>query len=89
MMGEHEVATFTCKARCLTSLKKKPGRTEYQRGILGRDDEDNLTVRGTGPQGSGILTSMHQADCFIVLPAEWGKVAAGTIVDVQPFFGLV
>ena len=30
-----------------------------------------------------------EADCFIVLLSDWGRVEPGTLVDVQPFFGLV
>ena len=48
--------------------QKAPGRTEFQRGILARDGDGGWTVRTTGDQGSGILSSMSQANCFIVLP---------------------
>lgn len=89
MMGETEIWPLTVKARCLTHLKKKPGRVEYQRGILGHEENGELVVRGTGPQGSAILTSMSEANCFIVLPMEWGRVEAGALVDVQPFYGLI
>ncbi|MGH8581526.1 MAG: molybdopterin molybdotransferase MoeA [Gammaproteobacteria bacterium] len=89
MMGEQAPTPLVVKARCTTRLKKKPGRVEYQRGVLGRDEHGDLTVRATGPQGSAILRSMHEADCFIVLPSEWGRVEPGTLVTVQPFFGLV
>jgi molybdopterin molybdotransferase len=70
-------------------IRKAPGRTEFQRGILARDADGRWTVRTTGDQGSGILSSMSQANCFIVLPAECGNVAAGATVDVQPLEGLV
>ena len=72
------------QARCTKPLKKKPGRVEYQRGVLDRDAQGALLVRATGPQGSAILRSMSEADCFIVLPHEWGRVEPGTLVDVQP-----
>jgi len=45
--------------------------------------------RYTGRQGSALLTSMSAADCFIVLPAAWGRIAADTVVEVQPFYGLI
>ncbi len=89
MMGETEILPLTVKARCLTHLKKKPGRVEYQRGLLGYGNDGELVVRGTGPQGSAILTSMSEANCFIILPMEWGRVETGTLVDVQPFYGLI
>ncbi len=43
----------------------------------------------TGRQGSALLTSMSAADCFIVLPAAWGRIAADTVVEVRPFYGLI
>ena len=66
-----------------------PGRTEFQRGILAPDGNGGLTVRTTGDQGSGILSSMSQANCFIVLSAETGNCAAGELVDVQLLEGLI
>ncbi|MGH8511266.1 MAG: molybdopterin molybdenumtransferase MoeA, partial [Gammaproteobacteria bacterium] len=54
-----------------------------------RDDQGELVVHSTGSQGSAILRSMSAANCFIVLPTDWGRVEPGTLVDVQPFFGLV
>lgn len=90
MMGERDGScppTFT--ARCSTPLKKRPGRVEYQRGILDRDNDGQWAVRTTGSQGSGMLTSMSEANCFIILPMEWGRVEAGTPVEVQPFLGMI
>ena len=89
MAGESSWLPLLVQARCTQPLKKKPGRVEYQRGILDRDAQGALLVRPTGPQGSAILRSMSEADCFIVLPHDWGRVEPGTLVDVQPFFGLV
>jgi molybdopterin molybdotransferase len=74
---------------CLSRLKKRPGRVEYQRGMLEREASGRLVVRRTGAQGSGILSSMTQANCFIVLPMESTGVEPGATVDVQPFFGIV
>jgi molybdopterin molybdotransferase len=70
-------------------LKKAPGRTEFQRGVLTRDTAGNWSVRVTGEQGSGILRSMTEANCFIILPTEQGNVAAGTLVEVQVMEGVV
>lgn len=78
-------AVLTLKLPTLTELRKAPGRAEFQRGILVRDPHGQLAVKSTGAQGSGILRSMSEASCFIVLPAEQGRVAAGETVDVQPF----
>jgi molybdopterin molybdotransferase len=71
-----------------TALRKKPGRTEFQRGILERGADGAWTVRITGSQGSGVLRSMSEANCFIVLEHERGDVKAGDPVSVQLFDGL-
>lgn len=89
LMGEGEVMTPTLQVPCATRLKKSSGRQDFQRGILERNERGELTVRTTGPQGSHILSSMSHANCFIILPAEWGNVEAGTLVEVQPFEGLL
>ncbi|MGH8521171.1 MAG: molybdopterin molybdotransferase MoeA [Gammaproteobacteria bacterium] len=89
LMGETEITSLLIKARCMSPLRKKPGRVEYQRGVIERDDQGELVVHSTGSQGSAILRSMSAANCFIVLPTDWGRVEPGTLVDVQPFFGLV
>jgi molybdopterin molybdotransferase len=81
------VPTFT--ARCSAKLKKAPGRTEFQRGILTRDADGSLAVRPTGEQGSGILKSMSDANCFIILGDDTGNVEPGTIVEVQLLEGVV
>jgi len=73
---------------CATPLRKKPGRTEFQRGVLARGDDGRWSVRVTGQQGSGVLRSMSEANCFIVLEHDRGDVKAGDLVSVQLFEGL-
>ena len=90
MMGQSDAAPrATFRVRCAGRLKKRPGRTEFQRGILERGADGELTVRATGEQGSGILTSMSVGNCFIMLAKDSGAVEAGTWVEVQPFYGLI
>lgn len=89
LMGEREFEPLTIKVTCTSKLKKRPGRVEYQRGVLKRDEKGELVVSKTGAQGSGILSSMSHANCFIILPMESSGVAPGTMVDVQPFYGMV
>jgi molybdopterin molybdotransferase len=79
----------TFKVPCTSTLKKAPGRTEFQRGILVQDEAGNWSVRVTGEQGSGILRSMAEANCFIILPAGQGDVSSGALVDVQVLEGLI
>lgn len=85
LMGEFETHPLLLQARCESKLRKKAGRTEYQRGVLGYDDTGRLTVNKTGAQGSGILTSMSHANCFIILPLESESIAPGSEVTVLPF----
>jgi molybdopterin molybdotransferase len=69
------------------NLRKVPGRTEYQRGVLFKQDSE-WKVRTTGQQGSGVLRSMSEANCFIVLEHERAAVKAGELVAVELFEGL-
>jgi molybdopterin molybdotransferase len=80
---------LTVKAVSGEALRKKPGRCEFQRGVLTRDENGQLLVYRTGFQGSGVLSSMNVANCFIVLPEEAGPVSAGDTVTVQPFSAFV
>jgi len=88
LAGETEYQPRRFPVPCRTRLKKRPGRTEFQRGLLELEPAGGLSVRPTGKQGSGILSSMSQADCFIVLPAETADVEPGDLVLVEPFQGL-
>jgi molybdopterin molybdotransferase len=74
---------------CTSSIKKSPGRTEFQRGLLARGERGRWSVCATGAQGSGVLRSMAEANCFIVLEHERGSVKPGDLVQVQLFHGLV
>jgi molybdopterin molybdotransferase len=89
MMGAGATADLLVQARSSEAIRKKPGRTEFQRGILTVEPDGTRSVRITGSQGSGILRSMTEANCIVVLPDERGNVAAGEAVDVLLFEGLV
>jgi molybdopterin molybdotransferase len=90
LMGTDPVAPVpTFRATCSARLKKAPGRTEFQRGILSRAADGSLTVKPTGEQGSGILKSMSDANCFIILDDATGNVEPGTEVEVQLLEGIV
>ncbi len=73
------------KVRSLQDLRKKPGRDEYLRGVVSKGEDNQWKVEKTGMQGSGILTSMSRANCFIVLPAENEGVKKGDLVDIKLF----
>jgi molybdopterin molybdotransferase len=80
---------LTMPAVSASALRKKPGRREFQRGVLSRSEDGRLLVRKTGHQGSGVLSSMAAANCFIVLPEDSGPVSEGDEVTVQPFAAFV
>jgi molybdopterin molybdotransferase len=88
MMGRSDTDLPLLRARSEAAMRKRPGRTEYQRGILAMKNGE-WTVRLTGAQGSGILRSMSEANCFVVLGHEQGSVNAGDYVDVMLMDGLV
>lgn len=87
LMGAHGTSTASFLVECVNAIKKAPGRTEFQRGILFKEDA-HWKVKTTGGQGSGILSSMSQANCFIVLDEQSGAQDAGSLVEVQPFHGI-
>jgi len=90
LMGQPDPATVPLlTATCTETLKKAPGRTEFQRGSLFLDADSSWKVRPIGNQGSGVLRSMSEANCFIVLPESCGNVPAGATVQVQLLEGLV
>ena len=76
-------------AVCVTPIRKLKGRTEFQRGILFLADNGTWQVKTTGNQSSGVLSSMSQGNCFIVLGEEVGNIEAGETVQVQLFDGVI
>lgn len=89
MMGATPAPTLYTKARSTEALRKKPGRTEYQRGVVTRSPDGHLSVCTTGNQGSGVLRSMVEANGLIVLHHAQGDVAPGDEVDVMLFDGAI
>jgi molybdopterin molybdotransferase len=77
------------KARSIETIRKKPGRTEYQRGLVTSTADGGLQVRTTGNQGSGVLSSMVQANGLIVLHHGQGNIAPGDELDVMMFEGVL
>jgi molybdopterin molybdotransferase len=87
MMGLTPKTLPLLKARSQAVLRKKPGRTEYQRGIVSRNGQGELQVSLTGNQGSGVLSSMVQANGLIVLHHAQATTQIGEWVDVMMFDG--
>jgi molybdopterin molybdotransferase len=89
MMGCTDTQPPLLNARSQEPIRKKPGRTEYQRGVVSTAADGSLQVRITGSQGSGVLSSMVQANGLIVLHHGQGNVSAGDLVDVMMFEGYI
>lgn len=89
LMGCRDTAPIRFSVRCEGALRKSKGRTEYQRGVLFRDEHGETRVRSTGKQGAGRLSSMCVANCMIVIQPGDGNISDGDLVEVQPFQGLV
>jgi molybdopterin molybdotransferase len=89
LAGEQPRERLRITVTCAERLKKAPGRLDFQRGILDRDENGRLVVRAAGLQGSHVLSGMSRANCFIVLPAEAGSIEAGAVVEVEPFAAFI
>jgi len=91
LTGRNYQPPLMINASCQTALRKRPGRIEYQRGVLTqrKDDPTQYDVIKTGAQGSGILRSMSDANCFIILAMESEGVNEGDSVQVLPFEAIV
>jgi len=85
MQNAESLKRATLQVKCASDLKKSPGRMDFQRGLLSVNEQGVNVVESTGSQGSGILSSLARANCFIVLPSEQGKVNKGEAVTVQLF----
>lgn len=89
MMGCTPRPTPLLRARSATAIRKKPGRTEYQRAIVTSAPDGSLVAQLTGQQGSGVLNSMVQANGLLVLPHDQGNIAEGEEVSVLMFEGAI
>ena len=89
MMGATAAPQPLLKARSTEPMRKKPGRTEYQRGWVSTAPDGSLQVKTTGNQGSGVLSSMAEANGLIVLHHVQGNVAVGDVIDVLMFDGVI
>lgn len=88
MMGQTVTPPLMVRALTQSKLKKRPGRMDFQRGILGNEN-GQLVVQAGGMQASHILSGMSRANCFIVLPLDSGDIETGEEVEVLPFYGLL
>lgn len=89
LAGEQATPAEHFVAQAAAAIRKRPGRTDYQRGIYYRDDAGTLWVKPNGKQGSGIMSSIAHANCYIVLAQDDGDIAVGQNVKIQPFNRMV
>jgi molybdopterin molybdotransferase len=82
--GRKEIFPLRFTAVATEPMRKKPGRWEFKRGIV-TFGTSGWEVRTTGPQGSGILTSLVAANCLIIVEEDRGDVKPGETVLVEPF----
>lgn len=85
LMGQTPRQRLRITAKSASELRKRPGRVEYQRGIYSTNENGDYIVKKTGAQGSGILRSMSDANCFMFLPLESEGIKKGDIVEIWPF----
>lgn len=85
MQNSQALKRTNLQVKCISDLKKSPGRMDFQRGVFSVNEQGENVVESTGSQGSGILSSLARANCYIVLASEQGKVASGEMVTVQLF----
>jgi molybdopterin molybdotransferase len=89
LSGEQAPLKQLMQVNCISSIRKRAGRFEFQRGILFQNEQGITQVKTTGEQGSGILRSMSVANCFILLEEQCDGIEPNTLVTVQPFSGLI
>jgi len=87
--GAYQTEAPLTQALASAPIRKRPGRTEFQRAIMEKGADGKPRVRITGSQGAGILRSMSEANCFVILRHEQGDIVAGEWVDVALFDGLL
>ncbi len=87
--GESEKVPLRLAATSLSTMRKRPGRTDFQRGIYQVNGNGQLEVSAISGQGSGILSSMSQANCYIILEQHRGRIETGETVMIEPFDALL
>ena len=85
LSGENQTPSMTFKALLNSDLRKRPGRREYQRGCASINEHGNWQVKSTGPQGSARLSSIAEANCYIILSEQNAGASEGDFVDILLF----
>lgn len=88
LSGQTRRPALLLNATADCDIRKAPGRADYQRGIYRLDSNGELFVSPNGKQGSGVMSSIAHANCYIVLPQDTGSIEQGSTVQIQPFTSL-
>jgi molybdopterin molybdotransferase len=89
MMGHPRRFRRTVEARLAHPVKIRPGRTEFIRVVLTRDESGAYVASSTGSQSSGALLSMALADGLLVVPAASSGFGEGELATVQLLDGTI
>lgn len=81
MMGKKNLAKLSIRAIMESSIQNTDGRRIFARAVVRREG-DRYFARLTGPQGSGILTSMTSANGLVIVPEDAKTVEEGDVVQV-------
>ncbi|MCQ8878783.1 molybdopterin molybdotransferase MoeA [Pseudoalteromonas shioyasakiensis] len=85
LSGQQQVNNHKLTATTTKPIKKRPGRTDFQRAIATINSSGHYIVEPLPFQGSGVLTSMSKANCFIVLNADSGSLPTNCSVQIELF----
>lgn len=87
--GQSPTLPFVLKAKTTAAIRKRPGRADFQRGLYQFSEHGELLVEAHGRQGSGVMSSISSANCYILLKQNDGDIESGTEVDIQPFVSIM
>lgn len=85
MAGEKRAAPLTLTITANQDIRKRPGRTDFQRGVYKQDQSGNITLDSSLDQSSGMLSSMSKGNCYIKLEQQRGDIKAGEKIEIVPF----
>jgi molybdopterin molybdotransferase len=88
MSGSTVAATRRCYARLAGPIRKTHQRAEFQRARLTSRNDGSLWVDPFPRQGSGVLRSVAEADCLIVLGETVAELAIGDVVEILRLPGM-
>ncbi len=83
--SESAVTPLTFKATLTSPVRRRPGRQEFLRARMHKNEQGDYEVEPLAKQSSGVMTTVTQANCYIIVPAECSEIIVGNSVTIQPF----